>query len=183
MEPITLNELSLNVLDIALNSVRAGASYIRILVTVNTDSDSLKISIWDNGCGFDVKEYKRNRDFSSKKSGGKGLLLFKESAEKTGGDFYIVSKPGEGTFVTASYITDSPFCAPLGDMGETIAALALCENIRIVYTYIINGYGFSVDTEKISEILGIAPSGCPEAVGFIKEYIRDSTEFNNKRNF
>ena len=47
-----MQELSLNVLDIAQNSIRAGASLIAITVTERRADAFLEISIADNGCGM-----------------------------------------------------------------------------------------------------------------------------------
>ena len=178
----TLNELSLNVLDIALNSVKAGASLTEINVTVSTASNSLVIAVKDNGRGFDVKEYEKNKASAPEKRGGKGLILFKESAERTGGDFELISEPNKGTYVKASYILDSPNRAPLGDMAETMAALALCEG-DFAYTYTVNGDSFTLNTAEIAETLGANPAKCPPAIKFIKDYIRENTDFINKKNF
>ena len=46
-----MRELSLNVLDIAQNSVSANASLIQIEVNENTSDDTLTIIITDNGKG------------------------------------------------------------------------------------------------------------------------------------
>lgn len=180
MESVTLNELSLNVLDIAVNSVKAGASLTEISVSVNTGSDSLEITVRDNGCGFDVNEYEKCKASAPKISGGQGLILFKESAEKTGGSFELTSEIGAGTLVKASYILSSPNRAPLGDMAETVAVLALCKDIETVYTYAVDGESFTLDTAQIGEILGAAAADIPEAAGFIKDYIRENTDLINK---
>lgn len=178
----TLNDLSLNVLDIALNSVKAGASLTEIAVTISTALNSLIITVRDNGRGFNIKEYENSKASAPEKKSGKGLILFKESAEITGGEFYITSKLGEGTFVKASYILESCNRALLGDMAETIAALALCEGI-FAYTYTVNGDSFTLNTADITKILGVNPAKCPAAIKFIKDYIRENTDFINKKNF
>mgnify|MGYP000838915036 CR=1 FL=1 len=46
-----MKELSLNILDIAENSVKARATLIEILLYQT--EDKLKLSIIDNGCGMD----------------------------------------------------------------------------------------------------------------------------------
>ena len=45
-----MKELSLNVLDITMNSVKAGATLIEI--AIDDTSDRLEIVIRDNGCGM-----------------------------------------------------------------------------------------------------------------------------------
>ena len=47
-----LPEISLNVLDIAENSTRAGAALVSILVKVSHKDDTLTVTIGDNGCGM-----------------------------------------------------------------------------------------------------------------------------------
>ena len=47
-----MTEISLNVLDVAENSTRAGASLVRITVAADTAADRLSITIADNGCGM-----------------------------------------------------------------------------------------------------------------------------------
>ena len=47
-----MQELSLNVLDVAENSVRAGATLIEITVEEDTAADLLAITIADNGKGM-----------------------------------------------------------------------------------------------------------------------------------
>ena len=48
-----MQELSLNILDVAENSVSAGASLIEITVELDRRGDRLTIAIGDNGCGMD----------------------------------------------------------------------------------------------------------------------------------
>ena len=50
-----LRELSLNILDIVENSVKAGAKNIRI--EVSAKGNDLKIVIADDGCGMDEEFY------------------------------------------------------------------------------------------------------------------------------
>ena len=47
-----MRELSLNVMDIAQNSISAGASLITITVEEDAELDELSISIGDNGRGM-----------------------------------------------------------------------------------------------------------------------------------
>ena len=52
-------ELSLNVLDIVQNSVKAKASLISISVLKDTQQRELSISIKDNGCGMTKEQVTR----------------------------------------------------------------------------------------------------------------------------
>ena len=122
-----MQELSLNVLDIAQNSIRAGASLIAITVTERRADALLEISIADNGCGMSREQVDRVMDpfFTTRttRKVGLGVPFFKMSAEATGGDFSIVSELGAGTTTTARYHTDHLDMLPIGDMNATILSL------------------------------------------------------------
>ena len=45
-------EISLNILDVAENSTRAGASLVQITVDVQPEADKLTVIITDDGCGM-----------------------------------------------------------------------------------------------------------------------------------
>ena len=47
-----MQELSLNILDIAQNSVRAKASLVTITMEEDTVEKTLRLSVSDNGCGM-----------------------------------------------------------------------------------------------------------------------------------
>ena len=47
-----MRELSLNVMDVAQNSVRAKASIVKITVIESDKDDMLSITIEDDGCGM-----------------------------------------------------------------------------------------------------------------------------------
>ena len=55
-------EISMNVLDIAENSVRADASLIEITVDIDQDADKLSIIIKDDGCGMTPEQVERVTD-------------------------------------------------------------------------------------------------------------------------
>ena len=45
-------EISLNILDVAENSTRAGASLVQITVDVQPEADKLTVIFTDYGCGM-----------------------------------------------------------------------------------------------------------------------------------
>ncbi|MGN0586814.1 MAG: ATP-binding protein, partial [Oscillospiraceae bacterium] len=57
-----MTEISLNILDVAQNSVRAEASLIEISVAADTKSDTLKVTIRDNGCGMSEEQLQNVTD-------------------------------------------------------------------------------------------------------------------------
>ena len=175
-----MQELSLNVLDVAQNSVSAGAKLIEISVCENTADALMIITIKDDGCGMDAETVKRVIDpfYTSRttRKVGLGVPFFKQSAEQTGGSFTIDSIPGVGTTVRAQYHTDNIDCLPLGDICSTITMLVtLNTGIDFIFTSVKDENSFVFDTKEIKEILGDVPLNEPSVVTFIEEYLKDNS--------
>lgn len=120
-----MKDLSLHVMDIARNSVAAGATVIGISLVM--EGKWLVLRIDDNGNGMEKKFLENVTDpFTTTRTTrkvGMGIPLLKQSAEMTGGSFTIKSEKGVGTTVEAVFDTDSIDRIPIGDMDETIKAL------------------------------------------------------------
>ena len=88
-----MRELSLNVMDIAQNSISDGASLITIRVEEDRPADTLSISVEDNGKGMSPETVQKVIDplytTRTPRSVGLGVPLFKLEAEMTGGSFQI----------------------------------------------------------------------------------------------
>ena len=180
-----MTELSLNVLDIAQNSVKAKASLIEISVDISTAENRLVIIIKDNGCGMDEETVKKVIDpfytTRTTRKVGLGVPFFKMSAEMTGGSFNIASEKGKGTEVTAEYVLDSIDRMPLGDMPATIETLVLYNtDIDFIYRYGVDGEEFELNTVQMKDILGGVPLDTPDVAEYIKEFLRENTETVNK---
>ena len=116
-----MKELSLNILDIAQNSVKAGAKDIDIRLTET--ADTLTIEITDDGCGMDAEAVKGVIDpfFTTRttRNVGLGVPLLKLAAEQTGGGIEISSvserddPQRHGTRVTANFNKNNIFRAIL----------------------------------------------------------------------
>lgn len=91
-----MRELSLNILDIAQNSISAGASLITIDVSESREAHLLTLTVSDNGCGMDEEQLQNVCDpfFTTRttRKVGMGIPLFRLAAEQTGGSFEITSK-------------------------------------------------------------------------------------------
>ncbi len=176
-----MRELSLNVLDIAQNSISAGASQIQIVVVENTDLHTLCVGIYDNGCGMTDEQVKSVLDpfytTRTTRKVGMGVPLFKMAAEQTGGNLVISSKVGIGTNVKATFHTDSVDFTPLGDMASTVTTLvSMNTEIQFLYRHKVNEKEFVLDTAQIAEILGGVPLSEPSVVQWIREFIKENTE-------
>lgn len=174
-----MTEISLNVLDVANNSIRAGADLIEISVQIQREKDILKIIIADNGCGMNEEQLKRVEDpfFTTRTTRkiGLGVPFFKMAALGTGGDFHIESVLGKGTMVTATFTLSHIDRMPLGDMNSTIHTLiTLNTQIDFLYTYEFDDKIFTLDTREFRQILNDVPLNSPEVSAYIKEYLDEN---------
>ncbi|HQL53715.1 MAG TPA: ATP-binding protein, partial [Phycisphaerae bacterium] len=87
-----MRELSLHIMDLIENSLRAQATIILVSVEALPDQDLLRIVVEDNGTGLRVPVESVLDPFYTTKRGkrtGLGLSLFRAAAESTGGRLMI----------------------------------------------------------------------------------------------
>ncbi len=171
-------ELSLNILDIAQNSVAAGASLIEISIRINTPADKLEITVLDNGCGMTPEQAARVTDpfytTRTTRRVGLGVPFLKMAAEMTGGNLRIDSTPGAGTAVTAVFGLSHIDRMPLGGIADTFCALAGPNPDRdFVLALTIDGRSFTADTRDFKKELEDVPLSDPEVLVFIRQYIEE----------
>ena len=173
-----MRELSLNILDIAQNSISAGASLTEIVVNENTKDKTLLIGIYDNGCGMTEEQVKSVIDpfFTTRttRKVGMGIPLFKMSCEQTGGKFTIESEKGVGTKINALYKTDSIDFTPLGDIASTIVTIVSMNNDKeFLYKRVFNDKEFIFSTAEIKKILDGVPLSEPSVMSWIEQYLNE----------
>jgi len=78
-----------------LMNVAKHANAKEALVSISKDINTIRITVRDNGKGFNGKV-----SFRSDESGGFGLFSIRERLKHLGGQLIIKSKPGQGTGVT-----------------------------------------------------------------------------------
>lgn len=176
-----MRELSLNVMDVAQNSVRAEADLVRITVEESDKEDRLTIMIADNGCGMTEDQVRQVIDpfFTTRttRKVGLGVPLFKLSAEQTGGSFDIQSKVGEGTTTTASYVKSHVDMTPLGDINSTVKILIQCNpQIDFIFTHSTDKGSFTLDTRELREVLGDVSLDTPDVLEWIGQYLEENTQ-------
>jgi len=176
-----MTELSLNVLDIANNSIRANANLIEIKILINRESDTLTITIADNGCGMTEEQLKKVEDpfFTTRttRNVGLGVPFYKMAALSTGGTFSILSTPSVGTTVKTVFGLSHIDRMPLGDMNSTMHTLiTLNTQIDFLYTYDLDGKCFTLDTREFREILNDVPLDSPEVSAYIKDYLKENQQ-------
>jgi hypothetical protein len=177
-----MRELSLNVMDIAQNSISAGAKLIAIDIFEDSKADSMIILISDNGCGMTAEQTAGVTDpfFTTRttRKVGLGIPLFKMEAEMTGGEFEIVSEKGIGTTVTAKFVPSHVDMIPLGDINSTVLLLVTCNDDRdFVFRHRIDLREFTLDTRELRSVLenGTALSS-PDVAEWMKGYLSEQTQ-------
>ena len=178
-----MKELSLNVLDIAMNSVKAKATLINIHIT--EDDELLKMEIIDNGCGMTAEFLRGVIDpfctTRTTRKVGLGIPLLKLAAEQTGGEVTITSKheseyPTEhGTCVTATFYKQHIDFTPMGDIISTVTTLIQgSPDIDFEFRHLSNTFDVSLDTREVREVLGPEiPLSEPEILLWIADNLRE----------
>ena len=171
-------ELALQILDIAENSVRAGAKTVRITVAEQVRADRLRIEIVDDGRGMNEAELQRAIDpfYSTKKVRrvGLGLPMLADAAQRSGGRFAISSQEGVGTRVAVSFQLSHLDRQPLGDLeGALVVLLAGNGGVDFVYRHRRGKKGFTLDTRQIRRQIGEIPLNHPEVIRFVRQHIRE----------
>lgn len=180
-----MKELSLNILDIAQNSLSAGASEVRIEISQTSD-DRFILTITDNGCGMSEEMVKNvTNPFCTSRNTrkvGLGLPLLKLSAEQTGGYIEISSKTKEeypeshGTIVSAYFNSASIDFTPLGDIISTLIVLIQGNpNVDFVYYHTTPKGCVSLSTSEMRDVLGKEISLSDfEILEWIRGYLTES---------
>lgn len=174
-----MKELSLNILDIAENSVKAQASLIEILLYQT--EDKLTLSIIDNGCGMDKETVASVIDpfytTRTTRSVGLGIPLLKLAAEQTEGSFKIESTPGQGTCVEAIFNTRHIDFTPIGDVAATLVTLIQGHPDRDFFFRHVRGKAaVELDTRVLRRELEDVPLSSYEVIKWIEEFVREQYE-------
>ena len=182
-----MKELSLNVLDIAMNSIKAKATLINIHIT--EDDELLKMEIIDNGCGMTAEFLRGVIDpfctTRTTRKVGLGIPLLKLAAEQTGGEVNISSRHeseypvDHGTHVTAIFNKQHIDFTPMGDIISTMTTLIQgSPDIDFEFQHVSNTFFVSLDTREVREVLGSEiPLSEPEILSWIADNL--SKQYKN----
>jgi anti-sigma regulatory factor (Ser/Thr protein kinase) len=171
-------ELALHILDIAENSVRAGAKTISIDITEDRMKDRLGIEIRDDGTGMDEATLKKAMDpfYTSKKVRrvGLGLPMLAEAAKRTGGSFALKSHEGVGTRVAVEFQLGHLDRQPLGDLtGVLMALIAGNDGVDFICRHECDGRAFMLDTRDVRSEIGNIPMNHVEVLKLIRQHINE----------
>ncbi|MDD5344750.1 MAG: ATP-binding protein [Smithella sp.] len=174
-------ELSAHILDIAENSVRAGAKLIEININEDTANDSLSIEIIDDGQGMKPEEIKKALDpFYTTKTVrriGLGLPLLADATQRSGGHLNLESQKGKGTTLQATFGLSHVDRQPLGDIINTLIILiAGNSNVDFIYKHKHDGQQFELDTRIIRKEIDDIPINHPEILKYIRGVLKEGFE-------
>jgi hypothetical protein len=171
-----VEDLSLHILDIAENALRADAKKIEIAVSRDMGKDLLVIEIRDDGRGMDRETLSRVRDpfFTTKeKKTGLGLPLLAQAAEQAGGGLTIESAPGKGTRVTVTFAWGHIDRPALGDVAGTVMTLiAGHPDVDVVYEERNSDAVARMDTAEIKQDLEGVPINDPAVLDAIRSMLK-----------
>ena len=182
-----MKELSLNVLDIAMNSVKAKATLINIHIF--EDDELLSLEIIDNGCGMTADFLQGVIDpfctTRTTRKVGLGIPLLKLAAEQTGGEVKILSRheseypKDHGTSVLATFYKKHIDFTPIGDITSTVTTLIQgSPDIDFEFLHNSSAFEVSLDTREVREVLGPEiPLSEPEILSWIADNL--SEQYNN----
>lgn len=178
-----MREISLHLLDIAENSVAAGALNIRIEVHEDINNDILLASVEDDGRGMDAKTAQSVLDpfytTRTTRKVGLGIPLLKLAAEQSEGSLSLVSEQGKGTRLEVTFRHSHIDRMPLGDLASTfLAVLVAYPHIHWVFNYRVTQadgqreeFAFD-DTELKAELDGL-PMTEPEILSFVRGMLEE----------
>jgi len=150
-----MEDLSLHILDLAENSIAAGASRIDIRITEDLKSDRFTVEIIDDGKGMDEATLAQSTDpfFTTKtvRKVGLGLPMFRQAALAAGGEFSLDSSPGQGTRVKAVFQHSHIDRMPMGDVSKTLLTLLVGHpEVQFRYTFRRDDHEWQFDTEEFA---------------------------------
>ncbi|MBO6046955.1 MAG: ATP-binding protein [Erysipelotrichaceae bacterium] len=176
-----MEDIAMHILEILMNSIKAGASLIILRITDSLDQDVIKIEIIDDGKGMSEEMAAKAADpFTTSRTTrkiGLGLSFMKGLAETCNGTFKIDSQLGVGTTVTATVQKLNIDTPELGDIGEILMeSIQSNGDIDYEFDYITDVNAFHFDTKMIRETLDGVSLLLPEILLWIKDYINQGIE-------
>ena len=171
-----MRELALHLLDIAENSIAAGAKTVRLTVEEDLRADRLRLCVEDDGQGMDERMVAMVTDpfvtTRTTRKVGLGIPLLKAAAEACDGGLSLTSKVGEGTRLECEFRHSHIDRMPLGDLAGTMLTLMVgAPQVHWIYRHRVNEAEFVFDDQAIKAELGEVPLTEPEVLKFVREML------------
>jgi hypothetical protein len=173
-----MKDIALHILDIAENSIAAGARRVEITVEENLQENRISISVQDDGVGMDEVRLMRIADpfVTTRKTrvAGLGIPFIKAAAEACNGSVQITSIPGKGTHLQAEFERDHIDRMPLGDLASTMLVLIVgYPEAHWLFHYRIDGHTFTFDNALLVEVMSDIPVTEPSVLRFVREELKE----------
>ncbi|MCB2195435.1 MAG: ATP-binding protein [Bacteroidetes bacterium] len=174
-----MNNISMHILDIVQNAIRAQASLIEIRITEDLKRNVFEVLLKDNGKGMDNELLTHVADpyitTRTTRKVGLGIPLLKHSAEQANGYIKVHSEQNIGTTILATFQHDHMDRPPLGDCAGTIVLLASANpEIDFKYIHSVNDKSYTFDTREVKEVLDDVKISNPKIRGMLKEMISEN---------
>lgn len=174
-----MKDLSMHIMDIIQNSVRAKASDVELEIIEEKEKNLYTIIIEDNGSGMDEETLKKVTDpfFTTRttRKVGLGLPLLKQNAERTGGYMELSSQKGVGTKLKAVFEHDNWDRPAIGDIAGTVVLLVGANpEMSLIYRHKTDTGEYVFNTKEIVEVLDGVPINEPEVLRYLKEMINEN---------
>ena len=171
-----MKDLSLHILDIAQNSITAGAR--RLDLELAEENGQITLTVTDDGRGMAPELLARVCDpFTTTRTTrkvGLGLPLLRLTAEQTGGSLSIDSTLGVGTTLTARFQRRHLDCPPLGDLPGAVALLIQgSPDMELTYRHTTPKGEAALSTAELRDILGDISLAEPEVFAWIQDYLTE----------
>lgn len=171
----------MHILDLAQNSIAAGAALVSLSIAEDTAANRLTIVIEDNGSGMGEEFLRQVEDpFTTTRTTrkvGMGIPLMKQNMQLAGGDLAIASELGKGTRLTATCLIDNIDRLPLGNIADTLYMLIIMNPaLDFAFSLQVDGEEFSMDTRSMREILGGIALNTPDVSQFIRSFLKENIE-------
>jgi hypothetical protein len=176
-----VEDISLHILDIAENAIRADAKKIEIIIVLDTAHDLFRLEVNDDGRGMDPETLAKVRDpfFTTKhKKTGLGIPLLTHAAEQAGGTVTIESAPGKGTKVAITFRWSHVDRPAIGNMADTLLTLiAGHPDLDVVYEEREAAKVFRFDTRELRNDLEDVPINAPAVLDAIRGMLKEQIKF------
>jgi hypothetical protein len=171
-----MKDMSLHILDIAENSIDAGATRVEMEINEDTKKDRFTLRVSDNGRGIEADKKEGDRFFTSKtgKRFGLGIPLLRQAAEECEGEFSVSPGREGGTVLAAGFRRGHMDMKPLGDVGATVSALVAGHpEVDYSLVYEFDGASYRLDTAALRAELDGLPLNVPQVLQYIKQVVNE----------
>ncbi len=174
-----MQDFSLHILDIAENSIGAGAKLIEIKIVEDINKDVLTIEIKDDGKGMSEEMVNKVLDpfvtTRTTRRVGLGLSLFAQAARACNGEVHIESELNKGTRLVGTFQLSHIDLKPWGSVVDTLITLIVGNpEIDFFYQHKKDGFEYTLDTKMVKKELGEVPIFNPEVIKVLRDDLKNN---------